>query len=213
MFFDYARYYLTPGLQLMTAAGLVLGGGYAWLGLSSLFALALLDALLPIDTRPRRIADRRLANIPVWFCTVTGPLLILLLAWQVGQGHLTGLALAGGIISVAWMSVIAFVPPSHELYHQRAFLPQLVGTYAQICYLDCSRNIGHTVGHHIDVGTARDSDTARRGTTLYAFTGQAVLDSTRLCWRIESDALEKRGYARWSWRHRVWKALLAQLVF
>ena len=31
MFTDYARYYLTFGLQLLTATGLLLGGGWAWL--------------------------------------------------------------------------------------------------------------------------------------------------------------------------------------
>ena len=213
MFLDYARYYLTFSLQLLTAFGVIAGGAWTWLGVSTLLVFALVDALLPLDSAVRKIDNRRLANIPVWLSTVAGPLLILVLAWQVSQGHLGGLSLLGAIISVAWMSVIAFVPPSHELYHQRAWLPQIVGTYAQICYLDCSRNIGHTVSHHIDVGTVMDSDTARRGTPLYSFTVKAVVDSTLLCWQIESNALEKRGYSRWSWRHRVWKALLAQVVF
>ena len=213
MFLDYARYYTTFGLQLLTAYGIIKGGPYAWLGLSTLFVLALVDALLPDDFAVRQMNNRTLANIPVWICTVCGPALILVLAWQVGLDRLSGWSLAGAIISVAWMSVIAFVPPSHELYHQRGWLPQFIGTYSQVCYLDCARNIGHTVGHHIDVGTDKDSDTARRGVTLYAFTVNAVLESTLLSWRIESDALEKRGYSRWSWRHRLWKALLAQVVF
>ncbi len=213
MFLDYARYYLTFGLQLLTAYGVVRGGPWAWLGLSTLFILAAADAVLPDDLAERRISNRTLANIPIWLCTVSGPALILLLAWSVGHGLLTGASLVGAIISVAWMSVIAFVPPSHELYHQRGWLPQFVGTYFQVCYLDCARNIGHTVGHHIDVGTSKDSDTAQRGASLYSFTPNAVVTSTLLSWRIESDALEKRGKGRWSLQHRVWKALLAQLVF
>lgn len=213
MFFDYARYYLTFGLQLLTALGLILGGAYAWLGVSTLLFFAIADELLPLDYAERRINNRRLANIPVWLCTVTGPLLVLLLAWTAAHGHFSGVHWFGALISVAWMSVIAFVPPSHELYHQRGWLPQLVGTYCQICYLDCTRNTGHTVGHHIDVGTVLDSDTAVRGRTLYDFTWQAVIDSTRLSSRIESDALVKRGYGRWSLKHKLWKALLAQLLF
>ncbi len=213
MALDYARYYLTFGLQLLTAYGVIRGGAYAWLGLSTLFLLALFDAVLPDDHAVRRMNSRELANIPVWLCTVTGPLLVLVLAWSVGQDHLTGFALVGAIISVAWMSVIALVPPSHELYHQRGWLPQVVGTYSQVCYLDCTRNTGHTVGHHIDVGTPKDSDTARRGVSLYAFTGRAVIESTRLSWGIESDALEKRGFGRWSSGHKLWKALIAQGIF
>ena len=213
MFLDYARYYLAFGMQLLTAWGLLRGGAAAWLGLSTLFALALIDALLPEDHAERRIRNRWLANLPAWISTVMAPLLVLLLSWQVGRGALEGPALVGGIISVGWMSVICFVPPSHELYHQRTFLPQFVGTYAQVVYLDCTRNIGHTVGHHIDVGTAQDSDTAERGISLYEFTWRAVLRSTITSNRIESDALEKRGYHRWSWRHRIWKAAMALAIF
>ena len=47
MFLDYARYYQTFGLQLLTATGLALGGGWAWLGLSTLFVLAMADELVP----------------------------------------------------------------------------------------------------------------------------------------------------------------------
>ena len=213
MFLDYARYYMTFGLQLLTACGVVRGGAFAWLGLSTLFLLAIADAILPDDTAERHMNNRTLANIPIWLCTLSGPLLILVLAWSVAYSDLHGINLAGAIISVAWMSVIAFVPPSHELYHQRGWLPQTVGTYSQVCYLDCARNIGHTVGHHIDVGTSKDSDTARRGAPLYSFTWRAVIASTLMSWKIESDALEKRGYGRWSIRHRLWKALLAQVIF
>ncbi len=213
MFSDYARYYLPFGLQLLTATGLILGGPWAWLGLSTLFTFAVLDELLPLDFATRKINNRSLASIPLWLSTVSGPLLVLLLAWTAAQGNFAGIHWAGAIISTAWMSVIAFVPSSHELYHQRGWLPQLVGTYCQIVYLDCTRNTGHTVGHHLDVGTLADSDTAVRGRDLYSFTLQAVVDSTKLSSRIESDALEKRGYGRWSLRHRVWKAVAAQLVF
>lgn len=213
MFFDYARYYLTFGLQLLTAFGLVMGGPWAWLGLGTLFFFAVVDELVPDDHRTRRITNRALASVPLWLCTVSGPLLVLLLAWTAAHGHFEGIHWAGAIISTAWMSVIGYVPPSHELYHQRGWLPQVVGTYGQVVYLDCTRNVGHTVGHHIDVGTEADSDTAARGRNLYAFTVRAVLDSTLLSSRIESDALEKRGYSRWNWRHKAYKAVLAQLVF
>jgi p-cymene monooxygenase len=213
MFFDYARYYLTFGLQLMTAAGLLLGGAWAWLGLSTLFVFAVADELLPLDLAPRRMNNQALASVPLWLCTLSGPLLVLLLAWTAAQGNFAGLDWAGAVISTAWLSVIGYVPSSHELYHQRSWLAQFVGNYGQVVYLDCTRSVGHTVGHHIDVGTKEDSDTAPRGKDLYSFTLKALVDSTILSSKIESDALEKRGYSRWSWRHRAWKAVLAQLVF
>ena len=88
-----------------------------------------------------------------------------------------------------------------------------MGRYAQICYLDCTREIAHVVGHHIHVATTKDGDTAPRGTSLYAFTPKAVLVSTAEAWRSESDNLEKLGKGRWSIGHRIYKAILAQIIF
>ena len=65
MFTDYARYYLTFGLQLLTAAGLMLGGPWAWLGLSTLFLFAVVDELLPLDLKVRKMNNRALASIPL----------------------------------------------------------------------------------------------------------------------------------------------------
>ena len=213
MFFDYARYYLPFALQILTASGLLMGNAWAWLGVSTLILFAVIDSILPDDHSDRRITNASVANIPLWLTTLGGPTLVLLLAWTSAQGNFTGIHWVGAVLSTTWMTVIAFVPTVHELYHQRAWLPQVVGNYCQVIYLDCTRNAGHIVGHHIDVGTEADSDTARRGTSLYAFTPKAVWDSTRISWNIESDALEKRGHGRWSMGHKLWKAILAQLAF
>ncbi|MGN5477879.1 fatty acid desaturase [Cupriavidus basilensis] len=82
-----------------------------------------------------------------------------------------------------------------------------------IAFLDATRMEAHVVSHHRDVGTVVDSDTAPRGSTLYSFAPKAVWESTLLAQRIESDALEKRGFSRWSIRHHVWRAILAQAIF
>jgi p-cymene monooxygenase len=39
-----------------------------------------------------------------------------------------------------------------------------------------------------------------------------VVQITRDAWRLESDALEKQGKGRWSIHHRLWRAILAQVV-
>ena len=210
---DYAKYYLSVLMQVATAAGLVLGGHYVWLGIATLPLLALVDSMLPIDLATRRITHRALANIPVWIATVLSPCMYLILAWSVAHHDYNAWQWIGAMLSVAWMSVLPMVPASHELYHQRSALARFVGHYAQVCYLDCTRDIGHVVGHHIDVGTVRDSDTAPRGMSFWAFSPRSVLRTMLECQRIESDALEKRGLGRWSIQHRLWKAIVAQIVF
>jgi p-cymene methyl-monooxygenase len=210
---DYLKYYLPFGLQIATAVGFILGGNWVFVGIASFPALALIDSLLPNDFSKRKIDNHFVANVPVWLCTVSGPALYLICAWRVGQGGLTGWQLFGALMSCAWLSVIPLVPAAHELYHQRGALRRFVGRYSQVCYLDCTREIAHVVGHHIHVATTKDGDTSPRGVSLYAFTPRAVVESTKEAWRVESDALEKRGKGRWSLGHRLYKAILAQLVF
>ncbi len=210
---DYLKYYLPVLMQVAAGAGFILGGDYVWLGIATLPLLAVVDSMLPLDYAKRRISNRSLANIPVWLATLSGPVLYLLLAWQAGHHALSPLQIAGAILSLGWMSVLPLVPASHELYHQRSFLARFVGRYAQVCYLDCTRDIAHVVGHHINVSTSKDCDTSERGRSFYSFSPRSVWTTTLECQQTESDALEKRGYGRWSIRHRLWKAILAQLIF
>jgi hypothetical protein len=210
---DYVKYYFPVLIQAITAAGFILGGNYVWLGIATFPAMAVIDSLLPLDLSTRSINNRALAYIPVWICTLMGPTLYMLLAWQVAHNDLTAWQMIGAVLGVGWMSVEPFVPASHELYHQRSAFARFVGHFSQVCYFDCTRDIGHVVGHHIDVGTVKDSDTAARGETLYSFAPKAVWRTTIECQVTESDALEKRGLGRWSIHHRLWKAIVAQIVF
>jgi p-cymene methyl-monooxygenase len=211
---DYGRYYLGVVLQLAVIASFLVGGSWVWLGIASLPAFSLIDSVLPNDFATRRIGNKALADVPVWLCSLLGPVIYLAAAyWVVRNPGASGWEYAGVIGSCAWLSVIPLVPATHELYHQRGKLRRFVGRYAQICYLDSSREIAHVVGHHIHVASVLDGDTAARGTSLYAFTPRAVVISSRESWRSESDNLEKQGMHRWGLGHRLWKAILAQLVF
>ena len=211
---DYGRYYLGVFLQLAVIASFLVGGSWVFLGIASLPVLGLIDSILPNDFATRRMKNKALADIPAWLCSLLGPVIYLFAAlWVARNPGASGWQYAGVIASCAWLSVIPLVPATHELYHQRGKLRRFVGRYAQVCYLDCTREIAHVVGHHIHVATSHDGDTATRGTSLYAFTPRAVIVSTREAWRSESDNLEKMGKGRWSIGHRLWKAVLAQVIF
>ncbi len=210
---DYLRYYTACLIQLLTAASFVAGGNWVWVGFASLPLLGLIDSLLPNDMAPRRMREGFVADLPVWISALLGPCLFFVAAyWVAGAQTITGFQAVGAILSLAWLGVVPLVPASHELYHARGKLRRFIGRYVQVCYLDATREIAHVVGHHINVASELDFDTAKRGTNLYSFTGKAVLISLVDSNKTESDALEKQGYGRWSIRHRIWKAILAQLV-
>ena len=210
---DYLRYYAAAVVQLIAYAGFALGGNWVWLGIASLPVMGLIDSLLSQDLAPRKMTAGLLTDLPIWLCTLLAPGLYLMAAFWVARSPAINPAqYIGAGLSLAWLSVVPLIPTSHELYHRRGKLARFVGRYAQICYFDCTREIAHVVGHHIDVATPRDGDTARRGTSLYAFTGRAAFVALKACLKTESDALERQGFGRWSIRHRLWKAILAQVI-
>ncbi len=210
---DHLKYYLSPLTQILALWGFTMGGDWVWIGIAWFPLLALVDGLLPIDLRPRKMSDRALAYVPVWLATLLGPAMYIGLAWTLWHHELTGWQTFGAVIGTAWLSVLPLVPAAHELYHARGGFGKFVARYSQVCFLDPTRMEAHVVGHHIDVGTAVDSDTAARGETLYSFAPKAVFKSTVQAQKFLSDALEKRGNSRWSIRHGLWGAILAQVLF
>lgn len=209
---DYLKYYLAPLTQLAAILGLVAGGDWVWVGVAWLPVLGLIDSVLPDDLADRKMTSRAWAYVPIWLSCLLGPLTYVAMAWCLAHNDLSGLQMFGAILSTAWLSVLPLVPASHELYHARDPIGKSVGRYVQVCFLDPTRMEAHVVGHHIDVGTAEDSDTARRGATLYGFSPVAVFKTTLQSQKIMCDALERKGYGRWSIRHPLWRAILSQVL-
>jgi len=210
---EHIKYHVAPLTQVLALWGFYMGGNYVWIAVAWLPVLALLDTILPADRSTRKIKSKALAYIPIWLSALLGPALYVGLAWALVHHDLTALQVAGAVIGTAWMSVLPLVSASHELYHARGRIGRTVGRYVQVCFLDPTRMEAHVVGHHIDVGTAEDSDTAVRGETLYSFAPSAVVKSTIHAQKIMSDALERKGKGRWSIGHPLWRAILAQLIF
>lgn len=208
---SYLLYYLPLMVQILAGYGFYQGGEWAYVAILSFPVLMLIDVSLPRDLGVRKIKSHFWALVPFYLSAIAGISLYFVFAWRVSQG-LTGWEMLGSVVGLAWLSVVPMVPVTHELYHQRNPLSRFLGRVAQICYFDLTRDIAHVIGHHIDVATGPDSDTALRGANLYSFTAGALVESTRTSLRAESDALEKQGKGRWSLGHRIYKALLAQVI-
>lgn len=210
---EYIKYYFAPLVQVLAIMGFYLGGNYTCIAIAAFPAIAVLDVLLPLDLSARKMKSHFWAYLPVWISTLLLPVMYFVFAWSVGHHDLTVWQKVAGVAGLAWLSVVPGVPATHELYHSRGRLARFVGRYCQIAFLDCMRMEVHVVGHHRDVGTSEDCDTARRGTNLYTFVAESMWKSTRMELLLDADTLEKRGYSRWSIRHSLWRALLAVAVF
>lgn len=210
---DYLRYYLSPVTILFGVVGLALGGDWVWLGLATLPVLAIGDTVLPRDLAERRMRSLGLAFIPVILSSLLAFATYALLAWQVGRVGVSPVNAVGAVLSTGWIATIVGVPAFHELFHRRNAVLRNLGLCLQVMYGDATRDIAHVVGHHIDVGTDKDSDTAVRGQSLYAFGLRAMLHSFLTAQRLECDSLAKKGKGRWSIGHRLWRALAGYALF
>jgi p-cymene methyl-monooxygenase len=209
---DYLRYYFAILMQLTGIAGILAGGGWAWLGVAQLPFFAIVDPLLGEDTRARKADSDALMDIPLVIACLLGPAVMAVVAWKVGQGGLSGWEIAGTIASGAWLAVVPTVPAAHELYHKRSPWKYAFGTYAQLPYMDCTRSVAHMMSHHIYVGTPRDADTPFRGETVYRFLLRTIPANYAEIYHVEKEAAEKRGQSVWSWKGRFTKAVVAYLA-
>lgn len=180
------RYYLVTIVAGAAVVGLWLGGGWVWLGIGTFPVLMALDMLLPPDhgTRksPRLLV---LADIPLYLhlpllAALWGMFLVRLsslggseLSAALPGGEVTAVQVVGMVLSVGWIGAVPNLPIAHELMHRRHWFPRAVAKIYGMVYLDPNRDIGHKLTHHIDLCTPADSDTPRRGQSIYAFVWQA----------------------------------------
>ena len=210
---DYLKFYIPAGMVGVAALGFVLGGPWTWLGIATFPLLAILDNVLPRNMKTRNMHSPFWATLPVWLASIGSLLIYIVAAWKISLGDVAGWELAGVFFSLMWISVVPGGPASHELWHMRHRPSRMLGHLTQICMFDGLRDIGHVAGHHIDVATPKDGDTAPRGQTLYWFALHELFVSASICIGLENQSLRKRGLSPWNWRNRFWRFALAQLVF
>ncbi len=223
------RYYLVTLIAGAAAAGLWLGGGWVWLGIATFPVLMALDIALPADHKVRNVRVPVLAEIPLYLHL---PLLLglwtlfgLRLGNWVGSGvptlpggPVTGWQVVGMVLSVGWIGAVPNLPIAHELMHRRQLLPRAVAKVYSTVYLDPNRDVGHKLTHHLDLCTPADSDTPRRGQTIYAFMWQASYGAWKDGVVTSVNSLRKRDYSIFHPKNAVYieiglLALLAVLMY
>ena len=194
---DVLRYYLVNVVVAIAAAGLWLGGGWTWLGIATFPVLAVLDIVLPSDERTRDVKSPFLADVPLYahlplMVALWGLFIMRLGEWTGGEGVST-VAVVGMILSVGYIGAVPNLPIAHELMHRRHWFPIALNKLFETVSLDPNRDMGHKLTHHIDLCTEADSDTPKRGQTIYTFIWQASFGAWKDGFMMGMTSLRKRG--------------------
>ncbi|MCK9990589.1 MAG: hypothetical protein RugAbin2_01603 [Rugosibacter sp.] len=210
---EYGRYLMASVIVLIGLTGIYYGGYAVWAGLLAFLVLAALDLTAGKDASARGGPGKWFYNGVLYLPLVPLYVMWIFFAFRIAEGNLGLINSVGAIISVSFLTALAGLPTAHELMHRKHPLE----IFASSLYLTLvglpMNDLYHVHGHHPLVGTLEDSDTPRRGQTVYGFVYSSLFHGTLIAYGIEKARLAKLGHGPLWWRGRVLQALLSVIVW
>lgn len=210
---EYGRYLMASVIVLIGLTGIYYGGYAVWAGLLAFLVLAALDLTAGKDASARGGPGKWFYNGVLYLPLVPLYVMWIFFAFRIAEGNLGLINSVGAIISVSFLTALAGLPTAHELMHRKHPLE----IFASSLYLTLvglpMNDLYHVHGHHPLVGTLEDSDTPRRGQTVYGFVYSSLFHGTLIAYGIEKARLAKLGHGPLWWRGRVLQALLSVIAW
>lgn len=193
--FDIYRAFEFPQLQWMTW----------WATIVAYGLVPIIDRLagrvptqFSAEEQARLVRDPMLRAIPwaagaIWLCALAWALSYASRLHELPMIHQIGLVVSLGVIG----GILA-INIAHELVHRNNKAERFMGglLLASVCY--GVFKVEHVRGHHLRVATREDPATARMNESIYAFLPRAIFGVYYHAWRIEAEALERRGVTGFS---------------
>ena len=132
--------------------------------------------------------------------------------FQIAESGLTYVDMVGRISSMGMMCGIIGINVGHELGHRRPGFEHLCGELLMLSSLENHFIPFHNLGHHLNVATPEDPATARKNESLYAFWLRSHFGSYGKAWHVENERMHKMGRSRFSWKNKMIKYTLAQVL-
>ncbi|PRP91397.1 Alkane 1-monooxygenase 2 [Enhygromyxa salina] len=210
-----APFFLVFTLPLMLVLGVELGG--LWTILPVLLTFGMIPALDAALDQDRVNPDEArghsrwfdlpvLAWVPVQLATTAYVL------WRLVSGDLSGLEIAGSVVSLGIVNGGGGINIAHELTHRKQALHR---AFAEILMTSVSYThfcVEHVLGHHRKVATPDDPATSRLGESFYRYYPRTLLGGLRSAWLLERERCSKRGIAWWGLRDRRTRYLVVILA-
>jgi alkane 1-monooxygenase len=115
----------------------------------------------------------------------------------------------GFVISVSLVTGGIGITVAHELGHKKSAVERLYGKILlmTVCYMHFF--IEHNRGHHVHVATPEDPATAEKDESFYRFWLKSVFKGYAHAWRIENEAMVRKGLRKLSFQNSmIWYAML-----
>ncbi len=207
-------------IPLCAAAGLWLGGPFAWLTPVVVFVLVpALDAWIGRDDRnldPASEARAKSKRLYTWILFAYLPISIALmfaLGIRITQADASLFEQLGWILSVALSTGGIGITVAHELVHRRSVVEQWVGKGILMTVLYMHFAIEHVRGHHALVATEEDPATARKGESVYGFLLPSIVGQLVSAWHLEARRMAKLSRGTWDIRNEMLQFALIQTLW
>lgn len=223
----YLRYFGTHLLILATAAGLLAGGAWCWLGLATGVVLWIgSDALSgPVRPKPPSYAHPVVLDAALYSLFPSLVLLSVVFAWALSPHDILGMGehveawsgrevlgaradtgvvnYVGASLSFGLAIAMGGILTAHELTHRtRDPVAMWAGRWILALAFNASLETAHVYGH----------PTPRRGEGVYHFFVRSTVGQVFQAWRIETSRLKGSAWYVWWVRNRVVRGFLRSFL-
>ncbi len=150
--------------------------------------IPIVDWVAGDDPDPPRRSNRLSQSLPL-LCL---PSWIAALVWSISISPELELASWLGLAcSMGAIGGVVAINAAHELIHRSSAFERSAGAalLVSVCY--GAFKVEHVRGHHLWVGTDRDTASAVRGQSLYAFVPKSIIGTVRSAWHLEAKRLQR----------------------
>ncbi|MEL6561020.1 MAG: alkane 1-monooxygenase [Bacteroidota bacterium] len=151
-----------------------------------------------------------------WLLYMVVPIQYVFLALfliSVSADNLSWVELAGRISAMGLLCGVLGINVAHELGHRSDKREQFLAKSLLLSSLYMHFFIEHNRGHHKNVSTPEDPNSARKGEILYFFWFRSVVMAYLSAWTISFQDMKKAGKSKFSLSNEMLQFQLIQIVF
>jgi hypothetical protein len=203
------------------------GGPLTTIGLLAVLAFYIIgDAIAGDDTSTPQLQYPGILTAQLWLALPLLSIIVFSSVWSISAGDILGFGawltrwtgydviaardatawvhhVSTGILTGLMIGMVGTIT-GHELTH-RTWDPisMSIGRWLLAFSFDTTFAIEHVYGHHRYVSTLQDPATAPRGRNVYFHVLASTVRGNLSAWHIETERLQKKRLARYSWHNAV----------